>query len=137
MEMKIQKKIFESEIKEFNEQDLTVVHFISTEKRDRGGDILYADGMKILGRPVVLFQHGWNDEVGLEPIAKNIWLKPGELKKEKGIMAKTKFYPDELGKRLWKKNIDGYMPNWSVGWRPLEEPEVINERGMETRHIYS
>jgi hypothetical protein len=91
MKMVIERKIFEAEIKEFNEKDLTVEHFISTERRDRGRDILYADGMKVEGRPVVLFQHGFNDAIGSEPIAKNIWLKKGEFKNRKGILAKNQF----------------------------------------------
>ena len=130
-------KIFHDvEIKESDTNDLTVVHFISSEKRDRGGDILYADGMKMEGRPVVLFQHGFNESIGSEPIAKPLWIKKDEFKGRKGIKAKTQFYPDELGKRLWRKAVDGFLPNWSIGWRPIKA-EFKNERdGSQTRHVY-
>ena len=127
--------LFESEIKESDEKDLTVVHFISTERKDRGRDILYADGMKIEGKPVVLFQHGYSD-LGLEPIAKPIWIKKGEYKNRKGIQAKTQFYPDEVGRRLWRKNVEGYMPNWSVGWRPIKYDVKPEKDGTEVRHVY-
>ena len=129
-------KVFEAEVKESSEKDLTVVHFISTERRDRGRDILYANGMKMEGRPVVLFQHGFNDAIGSEPIAKPLWIKPGEFKNRKGIQAKTQFYPDDLGKRLWQKTVEGYMPNWSVGWRPLRHEFKTEKDGVEIRHVY-
>ena len=38
----MQHKTFDVEVKEFNEQDLTVTHFISTERRDRGGYVILA-----------------------------------------------------------------------------------------------
>lgn len=135
--MNIEHKIFGAEVKEFDEKDLTVTHFISTEKRDRGGDILYSDGMRIEGKPVVLFQHGFG-ESGMEPIAKAIWIKKGEFKNRKGIQAKTQFYPDDLGRRLWDKTTHGYMPNWSIGWRPLPgKSEMKTERdGSQIRHVY-
>jgi hypothetical protein len=129
-------KVFEAEVKESSEKDLTVVHFISTERRDRGRDILYANGMKMEGRPVVLFQHGFNEAIGSEPIAKPLWIKPGEFKNRKGIQAKTQFYPDDLGKRLWQKTVEGYMPNWSVGWRPLRHEFKTEKDGVEIRHVY-
>ena len=135
-EFNIERKVFEVEVKEFNEKDLTVEHFISTERRDRGRDILYADGMKMEGRPVVLYQHGFNDVIGSEPIAKNLWLKKGDFKNRKGIVAKTQFYPDELGQRLWQKNVEGYMPNWSVGWRALRHEFKTEKDGVEIRHVY-
>jgi hypothetical protein len=128
-------KIFKAEVKEFDEKDLTVVHFISTEKVDRTNDILYSSGMKIQGKPVVLFMHGRGD-VGSEPIAKAVWIKRGEFKNNKGIQAKTQFYPDALGQRLWKKTTEGYMPNWSVGWIPLRDEYKTDKTGQRIRHVY-
>jgi hypothetical protein len=132
--MEMQKNIFQSEVKESSQSDLTVTHFISTERPDRGGDILYADGMKVEGKPVVLFAHGFGP-AGSEPIAKSLYVKKGEFKNRKGIQAKTQFYPDDLGKRLWKKTTEGYMPNWSVGWRPIKQETKV-ENGQNIRHVY-
>lgn len=117
----IKYKIFDSEIKEFDEKNLIVDHFISTERRDRGDEVMLADGMKIKGRPVVLLQHG-RTALGSEPIAKPVWIKKGTYKNKKGILAKTKFFDDEqgLGRRLWQKTKDGYMPNWSIGYMILD-----------------
>ena len=131
----MERKTFTAEIKEFNEKDLSVVHFISTELPDRGGDILYADGMVMTGRPVVLFQHGFGS-AGSEPIAKPIWIKSGTFKNRKGIQAKTQFYPDELGKRLFEKTTKGYLPNWSIGWIPLRHEIKTNSQGVVMRHVY-
>lgn len=131
----MERKTFEAEIKESSREDLTVTHFISTEKVDRGRDILYADGMKILGRPVVMLQHGYTD-LGAEPIAKPLWIKKGEFRGNKGVQAKTQFYPDELGRRLWDKTVQGFMPNWSIGWRPLKHEYLREKDGMEIRHVY-
>jgi hypothetical protein len=135
MRMGIEHKAFEAEVKEFDEKDLTVTHFISTERIDRGNEVLYADGMKMDGKPVVLFQHGWS-ETGWEPIAKPLWIKPGRFNGKKGIQAKTQFWPDELGKRLWQKTTQGFMPNWSVGWRPLREEGKADKTGKMVRHVY-
>lgn len=110
-------KIFDSEVKDFDEKDLTVEHFISTERVDRGKEVMRADGMRIIGKPVVLLQHG-RGAMGAEPIAKPLWIKKGEFKKKKGIIAKTKYFDDEqgIGRRLWQKAKEGFMPNWSVGY---------------------
>ncbi len=121
-------KEFSAEVKEFNENDLTVVHFISTETRDRGGDIMRADGMKIRGRPVVLMAHGMS-KYGQEPIAKPIWIRKGEFKGKRGILAKTQFFPDEDGKRLWMKATQGYMPNWSIGFIVLKKDDLADGKG--------
>ena len=132
----MERKVYSAEIKEFDAKDLTVTHFISTELPDRGGDVLYAAGMFMQGKPVVLFQHGHNDLVGSEPIAKPVWIRKGEFKNRKGIEAKTMFYPDELGKRLWDKTTHGYMPNWSVGYRPTKHEFITDNQGVEIRHVY-
>jgi hypothetical protein len=92
--------------------------------------------MRMEGQPVVMLSHGFAN-IGSEPIAKVLWLKKGEFKGNKGIQAKTQFFPDELGARLWKKNVEGYMPNWSVGWRPLKHEYLTDRKtGAEIRHVY-
>jgi len=127
-------KVFQAEIKESNEKDLTVTHFISTEKKDRGGDIMRADGMRVRGRPVVLLSHGYSN-MGQEPIAKPLSIKKGEFKGNKGIMATTQFYPDELGKRLWEKTTQGYMPSWSIGFIINKKMDLQDEAGNYGRDI--
>jgi len=135
-------KIFQAEVKEANEADLTVTHFISTQHRDRGGDILYAGknergkGMVVNGRPVCLLLHGFNPSLGSEPVAKPVWIKQGEFKGKPGVEVKTQFYPDETGRRLWGKTSQGFMPNWSVGWDPIIHEVKTEKNGEQTRHCY-
>lgn len=118
MPQAIKYKIFDSEVKSFDEKSLTVEHFISTEQVDRGKEVMRADGMRIKGKPVVLLQHG-RTALGAEPIAKPVWIKKGTFKNKKGIIAKTKYFDDETGKRLWRKATEGFMPNWSIGYDVL------------------
>lgn len=133
-------KTFQAEVKEADGNDLTITHWISSEKRDRGGDILYAGpnrkgrGMVVDGAPVVLFMHGMGSS-GMEPIAKPLWIQSAQRGDYNGIMAKTKFYEDELGRRLWKKCKEGYLPNFSMGWIPLIH-ETKDDPAGETRHVY-
>ena len=126
--MQKETKEFTAEVKEYDETDLTVVHFISTETRDRGGDIMRVDGMRIRGRPVVLMAHGMS-KYGQEPIAKPIWIRKGEFKDKRGILAKTQFFPDEDGTRLWMKATQGYMPNWSIGFIVLKWEDHKDGKG--------
>ena len=142
-------KLFSVEVKEWNAEDLTVEHWISTERRDRGGDVLYAgpngggQGMITEGKPVVLHSHGYGP-MGSEPIAKCLWLKTGEFRGHKGIRAKTQFYdgshlnpPDNTGRRLWEKTTQGIMGAWSVGWQPLKfDYKTDRGNGEQTRHVY-
>jgi hypothetical protein len=132
LKMSMEHKTFEAQIKESNEKDLTVTHFISTESKDRGGDIMRAKGMKIKGKPVVLMSHG-RGPTGSEPIAKPVWIKQGMYKSKPGIMAKTKFYPDDMGKRIWEKTVDGYMPNWSIGYMIIKAEDIDNYRGRDVK----
>jgi phage head maturation protease len=129
-------KSFQVELKEANENDLTVTHFISTERRDRGGDILLASGMVTEGKVVVLHSHGYGS-MGSEPVAKNLWLKVAEFGNNKGVLAKTQFFPDEVGRRLFLKTSTGYSPNWSIGWRPLKQRTQTEADGSSTRIVES
>ena len=105
------------EIKAFDDALLWIEHFISTEERDRGGDIMSADGMKMNGVPVVLWQHGLDPMYGHMPIAKPLEFKVGKNKKGvKGIVAKTQFPNDEEGVKMYKRVKENFLPNWSIGY---------------------
>jgi len=118
------KKIFESEIKSFDDKTLTIEHFISTEQEDRSKDIVRADGMFMDGTPVVLKQHGFDPDTGHEPIAKPLSIAVGTNEKGvKGIIVKTQYYdgsgltpPDNTGQRLYQKAKERFMPYWSIGF---------------------
>ncbi|MCJ7663079.1 MAG: hypothetical protein MUO24_02425 [Desulfobacterales bacterium] len=149
----MERKTFQAEVKEFDDANLIVTHFISTQHRDRGGDILYAGkndrgkGMVIEGRPVTLLLHGFNPTLGSEPIAKPLSIRVGQFKSEDGIEVKTKFYdgshlvpPDNTGRRLYEKTKEGFAPNWSVGWNAITQEfkteQTGKNAGQQTRHVY-
>jgi hypothetical protein len=126
--MKTEFKSFVGEVKSWDDSELVIEHFISTEVQDSGGDIMLADGMKMRGKPVVLFQHGLDPKFGSEPIAKVLDIRVGEFNGKRGLIARTKYFdgshltpPDNTGRRLYEKAKDGTMPNWSIGFNAIRE----------------
>ena len=115
----MERKTFGSEVRSSDDRQLTVRHVISTEHVDRVGDIVRARGMKIRGKPVVLWAHG-RDSMR-EPIAKPLSIKPGTFEGEQGIEAETQFFPDDLGRRLFQKVKEGFLHSWSIGFSVLRE----------------
>lgn len=124
----MERKVFlNCEVKSFDDDKLILEHFISTASKDSGGDIMDPDGMVVRGKPVVLFQHGLDPSKGSEPIAKPLSLTVGmNSKGVKGIIARTQYFPDDTGKRLYQKAKDGYMPNWSIGWAEIESVPLVD-----------
>lgn len=129
-------KLCNSEIKASSAEDLTVEHWISTESKDRGNDILLSSGVIIDGKIIVLKSHGRDPQIGDTPIGKPIWIKPGTNEKGvKGLLAKTQFYDDAIGKDLWKRTTTGFYPYWSVGWNPVESKNRSEADGSVTRIV--
>jgi len=108
-------KLFAGEIKSADDEKLIVEAAITTEHVDRMGDIVRASGVQIKGQPVVLFGHG-RDSAGMEPIAKPLSIRKGEHNGEKALIAKTQFFPDDRGRRLFRKVKEGYISGWSIGF---------------------
>lgn len=116
-----EKRVFRSEVKAFNDERLILDHFISTESADRTDDVMLAEGMVLHGMPVVMEQHGLDPKAGMEPIAKPLSLTIGTNSQGvRGIVAKTQYFPDDTGKRLYQKAKDGYMPFWSIGFNVID-----------------
>ena len=144
--MKLQYKEFPGKVVNFDDATLTITHFISTETQDSGGDVMKAAGMKIRGKPVVLFQHGQDPNFGNEPIAKALKIEPGEHEGKTGVLATTQYFDDRklsvptcVGQRLYMKAKDDTMPNWSIGFNstkehPCEGGRVVDEWEL---HEYS
>ena len=122
--MELIQKVFKANVKTFDDATLTIEHFISTEKKDRVGDIMRVDGLQLDGVPVVLKQHGFDPDTGSEPIAKPVSLKIAEDGEgNRGILVKTQYYdgshlnpPDNTGRRLYEKAKQEIMPYWSIGF---------------------
>lgn len=123
---------FPCEVKAFNDDDLTIDHFISTITEDRSGDEVDPEGMVLNGVPSVLKQHGMDPDVGSEPVARCLSLKVATNENgAKGILARTQYYdgshlapPDNTGRRLYEKAKNKFMPYWSIGFIPfVTEPK--------------
>lgn len=128
----IERKVYSGEVMSFDDKTLTLEHFISTETQDSGGDIMLADGMKERGSVVVLFQHGLDPVYGNEPIAKPLGVRVGLNKQgKKGLIARTQYFdgsqltpPDNTGEKLYQKDKQGFMPNWSIGFEIVKSEPV-------------
>jgi len=122
--MPMEHKLFTAQVKAFNDQDLTIDHFISVEVEDRSKDIVRAKGMIMNGLPAVLKDHGMDPDTGREPIAKPVALSVQEDGNGNlGVLATTKYYdgshltpPDNTGRKLYEKARDGFMDKWSIGF---------------------
>lgn len=132
--MPIEYKVFGAEVKAFDDENLIVEHFISTEHKDRGGDIMRAKGMKIVGKPVVLLLHG-RGPMGGEPVAKPLSIGVGEFKGQPGVLAKTQFFPDDVGRRLYAKTKGGFFPSWSIGYMVDEAKDLLREGKYDGRDV--
>ncbi len=111
----MERKVFAGDVRAVDEKELIVEAAITTEHVDRVGDVVRADGVRIKGKPVVLFGHG-RDTAGMEPVAKPLSIRKGEHNGEKALIAKTRFFPDERGRRLFRKVKEGYINGWSIGF---------------------
>jgi len=127
--MKIHKKTFVSEKKDFNEAERTIKHYISTDTIDRYGEILNPKGMldeNYSKNPIVLYSHNLGFFSTPEPSKAIIGKSLYRAVEEHGVVAKTKFADTSLANDVMIFNKEGFMNTWSVGWMPLSEPESRN-----------
>jgi hypothetical protein len=132
--MKIEHKTFDSEIKAADDSTLTIEHWISTDEKDRGGDQMVPEGMIIKGRPVVLLAHG-RGNMSSEPVAKPLDIRVESYRGRKGVVAKTQFYPDAVGQRLYEKVRDGFMPNFSIGYGVIKSEDIFKDGKFDARLV--
>ena len=132
--MPIEYKTFEAQVKAFDDENLILEHFISTEHKDREGDVMRAKGMKVVGKPVVLLLHG-RGSMGSEPVGKPLSITVDEFKGEPGILAKTQFFPDDVGRRLYGKAKGGFLPNWSIGYKVDEAKDLLRDGKYDGRDV--
>lgn len=126
-EKEIVRKQFVSKIEEANDEERTITFVLSTEDKDRDGDVIKADGWIVdnyLKNPVVLFAHKY-DEL---PVARaeKVWVEDGKLK------ATARFATEKenpLAENVYQLYKNGYMNAVSVGFIPVEYEE--KEEGYE------
>lgn len=119
------------EIAGVNKRQRTVDAWISTEARDRMGDVIRADGWQLAAykrNPVVLFAHSyWDPPVGkavdIEVRGRRLW-------------SRTQFAETEMGNELFALYADKVMSAFSVGFRPLEwQAQYEQEEGGDERFV--
>lgn len=110
---------------EINEDEFTIIHYISTPTPDRYGDIVEQAGLddtKFKNNPVVLFGHRSREL----PIGKSRWVKSDGV----GVLAQTAFDKDsEFAREIFRMNKEGILNAWSIGFIPLEY-SFLKEGGM-------
>lgn len=113
------KDFIESEIREANDSERSIVHFISTETTDRYGDVVRVNGMDDTSyskNPIVL----WGHDSKSMPIGKSLWRKQSEKDGVKGILAKTQFADTQMGNDVYGLWKGGFINASSIGFIPSE-----------------
>lgn len=106
--------------KAYDDQKMTLTHFITTVTPDRYGEIVNPYGMdsrNFRKNPVVLFGHDINRTV----IGKNLSLSVDDF----GVKATTQFADTEAGREVYRLNKDGFLNAWSIGFIPRK---VIHQK---------
>lgn len=123
------------EAKEFDDGQMTVVHFVSTESQDRGGDIVRAEGIDDANyrtNPVVLYGHDHN----AFPIGKSLWRKVTTRNGVKGYLAKTQFAPTDEGKKAYELWKGDFLNAASIGFIPVEYDPIVDRQNKVVGHDF-
>ncbi|MGB9697300.1 MAG: HK97 family phage prohead protease [Ignavibacteria bacterium] len=97
----------------YDDEKMTLTHFITTVTPDRYGEIVNPYGMdsrNFRKNPVVLFGHNASKMV----IGKNLSLRIDDF----GVKATTQFADTEVGREIYRLNRDGFLNAWSIGFIP-------------------
>lgn len=120
--MDIMEKVFQSKIESFNDEERTIVHWITTDAVDRVNEIINPDGMFERKKPAVTWAH--RDDI--PNIAKSVWRTRAKQSGKNGWLAKTKFPPTLSGGEWYMLCRDDYLDSWSVRFKP--DKEKIDEK---------
>lgn len=124
----------------FDDNDLRLTHFITTEHVDRYGEVVLADGAEIPPNGVrVLWQHGMAYNRDVLPIGKPLTIGPDTYKGVNGLVAETQFYKpgtdkvfDQFPALLYDMHKQGILDGWSIGFRSkLSEPRAVKLDGKD------
>uniref|UniRef100_UPI0023F43BE8 HK97 family phage prohead protease n=1 Tax=Flavobacterium filum TaxID=370974 RepID=UPI0023F43BE8 len=120
-------KSFRSEIKDIDEEERTITHYISSENPDREGDIIIQNGINFTNfesNPIVCYNHYnglQNVSDKFTNIGRSLWQRIENGK----TLAKTLIYKDiDLAEDIWTAIKQGYVPSWSVGYAITSDPII-------------
>ncbi len=112
--------------KEFDDNERTIIHYITTETPDRYGDIVIARGMddkNYSKNPVVFFNHD-----PYKPVGKSLWRKPDDG----FVISKTQFSKTDFANDIYTLHKEGVLNAWSIGFRPKKDKiERLPEGGFK------
>ncbi|CAN5541955.1 hypothetical protein BH10BAC5_BH10BAC5_05990 [soil metagenome] len=122
-------KLYTSLKSDFNEKENTIKHVISTNEVDRYNESLAPMGMsdenyKNNGQPVLWMHNSFSASDGPSKMVCGTSLY--RAKESDKIIAKTRFLNTELGNDVRNFYKEGYLNSWSIGWKPLSEPQFKN-----------
>ena len=129
--MNIIKKVFSSEIRGIDAENMELTALVSTNAVDRYKEVIEPDGMDAKNyrkNPVVLWAHNYE----VPPIGKALWIK----KDGNGIVAKVKFADTATGREIFALYKDGFMKAFSIGFIPVEAEDGDLENPKAPRRIY-
>ncbi len=107
------------QIKAVNLEDREVLHLISTQARDRGGDMVSAKGADVKDfkrNPLVLANHDYRIEA---VIGRSLML---DVTKE-GIWTRTKFLETDLAETALQLTA-AKLGGWSIGFKPTDAHSI-------------
>ena len=125
------KKVFNSEIKSIDENEMELTALISTNAIDRYREVVDPSGMDAKHyrkNPVVLWAHNYD----IPPIGKALWVK----REGDGIVSKVKFANTPMGKDIFQLYKDGFMKAFSIGFVPTEEIAGNPDNPKDPRRTY-
>lgn len=121
-------KVYSAEIKDINEDQMTLVATISTSAKDRMDESVSHDGVNLKDyqkNPIVLWAHDYSQP----PIAKALWVKKDNA--AQGLISKMQFAPTEMGKEIFGLYKGGYMKAFSIGFIPKQVVRNYQQEGYD------
>lgn len=120
-------KEFITEIKEHDDEKMTITAFISTGAVDRMRESLDPEGVDMknyMKNPVVLWAHDYSTP----PIGRAMWAK----KKDGGILSKVEFYKSdkaigEFAQEIYQMYKQKFLNAFSVGFIPKETEDASDK----------
>jgi len=133
--MELLTKQYNTEKREFDSKERTIVHYITTTAVDEYKEVVKPDGMDDSKFRAVLWNHSygfsWFDDMTPPPsqlvIGKSLWRK----KESGGVLAKTQFADTTLGNDVMKFNAEGLINSWSIGFK-TKKKELDEKTGVTT-----
>lgn len=111
----MERKVFISDIKGIDEKEMTMTATISSNAKDRQGEVLEPKGVDLknyLKNPVVLWAHDYS----LPPIGKALWVRrDGDT-----VISKVQFAKTPFAQEIFQLFKEGFLKAFSVGFMPKQ-----------------